>query len=223
MYVGGCTKDIGRSRSLRWYSSIQAGSCAVLRRCNVTCLSELNRSTSTCRTSPYLRHLFLLYEIIRLCRLFSIFVFTPFMRIIGVSRQDICHGGTRTNICYGTDECLTHIFSTYLRPENEEHIITHHQQQERSSPHLIPLIWSVVLFSRLMIIWVMRRWVVRNCIRPCTMLGKRWNPYWPGGVGGLEGSMPSRSMRGWCLGLMCSTCFQFLWHLLCCCYFHDIC
>lgn len=119
LYVGGRTKDIGRSKRLRRYSGIQAGSCAVLRMCIITCPIELKSSAGTCRTSPDLRHLFLLCGIIRLCRLFSTFVFTPFMRIIGVSRQEICHGGTRTNICYGTDGCLTHKFSTYFGISSE--------------------------------------------------------------------------------------------------------
>jgi len=47
MYIGGRTKGIGRSKSLKRYSGIQVGWREVLTRCTVTCLSGLNGSTGT--------------------------------------------------------------------------------------------------------------------------------------------------------------------------------
>jgi len=138
-------------QEFRRYFGIPAGSCAVLRRCTVTFLGKLNSSTDTCKTSLDLRQMFFLCGILRMCRLPSTFLFTPLRKIVGVSRQEICHGGMRMYIPYGTDECLALRFLPPIprsppRPANEEQIIAHQRQQhqERGSSDTYDMVSGVV-------------------------------------------------------------------------------
>jgi len=87
----GRMKKTWRFRSLRRYFGIQAVSCAALKRYIGSCMSELNGSTDTCRTSIYLRHMLLKCGIMIFCKLSSTFVSTPLWKIVGVIRQEICH------------------------------------------------------------------------------------------------------------------------------------
>lgn len=100
------TKNTGRFRILRRYFGIQDGSCAVLTRCIVTCLRELNDGMDTCMTSLDLRRMLFRCEILILCRLSSTFVPTPLSRTVGVIRQKKRHAW-RMDICYGTLGRLT--------------------------------------------------------------------------------------------------------------------
>ena len=129
IYVGGRTRHTGRSKSSRRYFGIQVGSCAVLRRCIGTCLSELDSSTDTCRTSIDLSQMLFKWGILILCRVSSTFIFTRLRKTVGIIRHEICHDGWRMDICYATDgyhpQILPPIPGFPSRPANEEQIIAH--------------------------------------------------------------------------------------------------
>ena len=65
---------------------IQAGLCAVLLRCTVTCLRELGGSTDTSRTSLDIQGMLLSCDRIRLCRHSLTSALTRLRSLIGVSR-----------------------------------------------------------------------------------------------------------------------------------------
>lgn len=159
---GGCTKNRGRYMILRRYVGIHAGSCAVLKRCIVTCLRELNGSTDTCITSLDIWHMLFKCETLILCRLSLTFVLTPLSKTVGVIRQERHHDGWRTSICYGTLGILIlifcHIFWDLLWSQQMMSRSLHTSgSSTRREARLIHMIWLVALFPMMMSTWV-RRW-----------------------------------------------------------------
>jgi len=116
---GGCTKNTRRSIILRRFFGIEAESCAVLTRCIITFLRELNDIRDTCMTSLDIQQMLFRRERLILCKLSLTFVLTRLRKTVGVIPQERRHGGWRMAICYGTIRCLklrfNHLFRDLLR------------------------------------------------------------------------------------------------------------